>query len=118
MALSGSVIGTAEPTPLTNTLPIFIYLFALAGTALYIEPHAWWLGSTARTLLDGIAIGFASLILLHWSLPLLLHRWPWNPQVGIVMPYPALDMGIFFAVGAEGLRLGSRNRPFVVFMLL
>jgi hypothetical protein len=112
------VAGTAAPTPLTRTLPLLIYLFALGGIALYIEPHPWWLGSTVRTILDGIGVGFASLLLLQGILPLLLQRWPWNSQVGIILPYLALDMGILFAVGAGGSRVGQSNRPFVVFTLL
>ena len=112
------VAGTAAPTPLTQILPLLIYLFALAATALYIEPHAWWLGSTVRTIVDGVAVGFASLLLLQSALPLLLHDRPWNPQVGIVLPYLALDMGLLFAVAAGGSRFAHSNRPFVAFILL
>jgi len=104
---------TSAITPLTNILPMMIYLFALLGTALYLRPRSRWIGNTPRVASGSITVGCSALVLMESILPTVFPTLLWNAKVSSILPYLALDVGILFALGVVGLRYGLHQGPLV-----
>lgn len=99
-----------------NMLYLWIYLAALAGSALYFPHYRQWLGTTLRLGLDSAVIGGAVLVLLAGMLAGLFHGAYWDDSRFLAMLYIAGIIGLLFAVGALNTNPRWRGSPLILLL--
>lgn len=108
------VRGAPIITPLSSSLYVGNYAFAVFGSACYWPWQSWRIGSATRMITDALVVGVAVAIM---GAVLLQEYHPFLPSTTFniaAMLYPALDASILFVFSALALRYGRRGGPLLL----